>query len=82
MVASDARRAGIGRRLVLAGLEWADAMGAHPTGNPRDTILRAVTAAESGQKDPGLFLAGAVGPQAQEVHLLAGNVRIAAEPAE
>lgn len=28
VVASDARRAGIGRRLVLAGLEWADAMGA------------------------------------------------------
>lgn len=28
VVASHARRAGIGRRLVLAGLEWADAVGA------------------------------------------------------
>lgn len=28
VVDADARRSGIGRRLVLAGLEWADAMGA------------------------------------------------------
>lgn len=52
------QRMGRLRRARLQGAV-ADAMGAHPTGNPRDTILRAVTAAESGQKDPGLFLAGA-----------------------
>ncbi|QKT06043.1 AAA family ATPase [Gordonia sp. X0973] len=43
----------------------ADALGAHPSGNPRDAMLRAVAAMESGAAhDPGLYLAGAAAASA------------------
>ncbi|GED96557.1 LuxR C-terminal-related transcriptional regulator [Gordonia crocea] len=53
------QRMGQLRRARLQG-ELADAMGAHPSGNPRDIMLRAVLAMESGAtEDPVPFLAGA-----------------------